>query len=61
MLEFRRVVATTWNRGLWRTVFEFVVLPLMVAFIMVSSFLARSKPDAQGEAFLFFGTIYAFW
>ena len=61
MLEFRRVVATTWNRGLWRTVFEFVVLPLMVAFIMVSSFLARSQPDAQGEAFLFFGTIYAFW
>lgn len=61
MLELRRVVSTTWNRGLWRTVFEFVVLPLMVAFIMVSSFLARSAPDAQGEAFLFFGTIYAFW
>ena len=61
MLEFRRVVATTWNRGLWRTVVEFVVLPLMVAFIMVTSFLARSAPDAQGEAFLFFGTIYAFW
>ena len=61
MLEFRRVVSTTWNRGLWRTVFEFAVLPLLVAFIMVSSFLARSAPDAQGEAFLFFGTIYAFW
>lgn len=61
MLEFRRVVATIWNRSLGRTVFEFVVLPFMVAFVMVSSFLARSAPDAQGEAFLFFGTIYAFW
>ena len=47
MLELRRVVSTTWNRGLWRTVFEFVVLLFMVAFIMVSSFLARSAPDAQ--------------
>lgn len=61
MLEFRRVVSTTWNRSFWRTVFEFVLLPLAVAFVMVSSFLARSAPDAQGEAFLYFGTIYAFW
>lgn len=61
MLEFRRVVSTTWNRSLGRTVFEFLLLPLAVAFVMVSSFLARSAPDAQGEAFLYFGTIYAFW
>ncbi len=61
MLEFKRVVSTTWNRSLGRTVFEFIILPLAVAFVMVSSFLARSAPDAQGEAFLYFGTIYAFW
>ena len=60
-LEIRRVLTTTWSRSRGRNILEFIVLPLLVAYVMVSAFLARSAPDAQGEAFLFFGTLYAFW
>ncbi len=60
-LEIRRVFSTVGSRGWGRVVFEFLVLPLLVAGVMTTAFLARSTPDAQGEAFLFFGTLYAFW
>lgn len=60
-LEIKRVLTTTWSRGRGRNVLEFIVLPFLVAYIMVTAFLARSDPGAQGEAFLFFGTLYAFW
>ena len=60
-LEIRRVLTTTWSRSRGRNILEFIVLPFLVAYIMVAAFLARSDPSAQGEAFLFFGTLYAFW
>ena len=61
ILEIRRVSSLARSRGKGRRCFEFVILPFLVAAVIVASFLARSKPDAQGEAFLFFGTLYAFW
>lgn len=60
-LETRRVLTTAWSRSRGRNILEFIILPLLVAYIMVTAFLARSEPSAQGEAFLFFGTLYAFW
>lgn len=60
-LEIRRVLATTWSRSRSRNFLEFFLLPFLVAYIMVTAFLARSQPGAQGEAVLFFGTLYAFW
>ena len=61
LLEMRRVLSMTWSRSRGRNIIEFIVLPLLVAYVMVTAFLARSAPDAQCEAFLFFGTLYAFW
>lgn len=61
MLEFRRVLAATQGRGWKRLLFDFFVLPLLVAIIMTSAFIARSSPGSQGDAFIFFGTLYAFW
>ncbi len=61
ILEIFRVASIARSRGKGRRFFEFVVLPFLVACVIVASFLARSTPDAQGEAFLFFGTLYAFW
>lgn len=60
-LEIQRVFCTVGSRGKGRVVFEFLILPLLVAGVMTTAFLARSAPDSQGEAFLFFGTLYAFW
>lgn len=61
MLELQRVFSLAGGRSKGRMVFELFVLPLLVACVMTTAFLARSSPDAQGEAFLFFGTLYAFW
>lgn len=61
IIELRRVFSTVGSRSRGRTLFEFLVLPLLVAVIMTTAFLARSAPDAQCEPFLFFGTLYAFW
>ncbi len=60
-LELWRVFSISGNRSNTRAVFEYIVLPFLVAAIMTTAYLARSSPDAYGEAFLFFGTLYAFW
>lgn len=60
-LELRRVFSGMGGRGLWRLVFDFVLLPFFVAAIMTAAFLARSSPADHRDSFLYFGTLYAFW
>lgn len=61
MLELRRVFAGIGSRGRKRLAFEIVGLPALIALVMTSAFVARSEPSSHGDAFIFFGTLYAFW